>query len=512
MVTTFSIVLYVFQLSLCFSMPIKKFKSKIFHWFNEPKWLNRLALYSSLGAAVIIIAHLAFSYLGFLHTDVDSARYMLSALVQSEAAIVALVVTLSLVAVQLAASSYSARVIEVFRRTPDLWILMGIYGVAIFYGLGVLKMIENPLMGRVSNLEGQVSFAYYLGVFAFVALVPYIWKTLELLKPSTVINMLAERITKQSILSAIKEEKDTNAISISILKRRVIVEKDPIQPIIDIIRGSMMKYDCETVRDGLKAIGDSTIHIFRNNTLDDDGEYKISEHIFHHLISFGKLAVNKEDEESALGVINTLQENGIATTKLERKTAAEWAIDSLAQIGLAAAERKLEDTTWKVVISLGLVGAESALQKLNLVAGKAAYYIESVGKTAAEKNLKIVVQDAAEVLSLIGETSAVQKLEEATLQTVKSLEAIGIAATKQNLEEVTFQTVKSLEAVGLVTSKNQNEIATRQVVESLLNIGKIATEHKIEKDTLQVALSLQEIGKVAAEYNSKQHYGKLRSP
>lgn len=129
-------------------------------------WARLLALYSILGAGVIVILHVVFSYFGFLHTDVDSARYMLSALVQSEAAIVALVVTLSLVAVQLAAQSYSARVIEVFRRAPDLWILMGIYGIAIFYGLGVLKLIEraNPQLCAeeyicLSNLEGYVSGA-----------------------------------------------------------------------------------------------------------------------------------------------------------------------------------------------------------------------------------------------------------------------------------------------------------------------------------------------------------------
>ena len=154
-------------------MPIKEFKSKIFPWLNEPKWLNRLTLYFALGAVIITALHIVFSYRYFLHTDVDSARYMLSALVQSEAAIVALVVTLSLVAVQLAAQSYSERVNEVFKKAPDLWILMGIYGIAIFYGLGVLKMIENPQVGRLSNLEAHVSFAYYLGVFAFVALVPY---------------------------------------------------------------------------------------------------------------------------------------------------------------------------------------------------------------------------------------------------------------------------------------------------------------------------------------------------
>lgn len=82
-------------------------------------WARRLALYSSL-YVLVIGSHLFFSKFDWWHTDVDSARYMLSALIQSEAAIVALVVTLSLVAVQLAAQAYSARVIEVFRRTPDL--------------------------------------------------------------------------------------------------------------------------------------------------------------------------------------------------------------------------------------------------------------------------------------------------------------------------------------------------------------------------------------------------------
>ncbi|MCZ7381481.1 MAG: DUF2254 domain-containing protein [Candidatus Methanoperedens sp.] len=163
-------------------------------------WLYGIAFYF----IPFVIGYLAFRFIlsdSVLHTDVDSARYMLSALVQSEAAIVALVVTLSLVAVQLAAQSYSARVIEVFRRTPDLWILMGIYGIAIFYGLGVLKMIEkaNPQVNSLSNLEGHVAFSYYLGVFAFVALGPYIWNTLELLKPSSVIRLLAERITKKNI-------------------------------------------------------------------------------------------------------------------------------------------------------------------------------------------------------------------------------------------------------------------------------------------------------------------------
>ena len=61
----------------------------------------------------------------------DSARYMLSALVQSEAAIFAIVVTLSLVAVQLAAASYSPRLIGLFQKTRYFWFFVILYIIAI---------------------------------------------------------------------------------------------------------------------------------------------------------------------------------------------------------------------------------------------------------------------------------------------------------------------------------------------------------------------------------------------
>ena len=171
-------------------------KSKMVRWLNKPKLLNRLTLYAITFAIVIIAFHSIFLHYGFLHTSVDSARYMLSALVQSEAAIIAMVITLSLVAMQLAASLYSARVIEEFRKTPDLWILMGVYGIAIFYGLGVLKLIEGacPVVDSISNLEAHISHAYYFGIFAFVALIPYISNTLNMLKPSTLMVEFAMKV------------------------------------------------------------------------------------------------------------------------------------------------------------------------------------------------------------------------------------------------------------------------------------------------------------------------------
>ena len=95
-------------------------------------WIARLFVYSTCLAVVVLVCFSLFRYFNLFHTDADSARYMLSALVQSQAAIVAIVITLTLIAVQLTASAYSPRVIDIFKKNPDMWILLGCYGVSIF--------------------------------------------------------------------------------------------------------------------------------------------------------------------------------------------------------------------------------------------------------------------------------------------------------------------------------------------------------------------------------------------
>ncbi|VVB97642.1 Uncharacterised protein [uncultured archaeon] len=402
--------------ALLVGMPIEELKSKIFHWLNEPKWLNRLTLYFALGAVIIAALNIVFSYLNFLHTDVDSARYLLSALVQSEAAIVALVVTLSLVAVQLAAQSYSARVIEVFRRTPDLWILMGIYGIAIFYGLGVLKMIENPLVGRVSNLEWHIAFSYYLGVFAFAALVPYIWNTLNLLRPSTVINMLAERITTNKILAALKNEKtDGKSYFISTID----IEKDPNLPIIDIVRSALMKYDYETVRYGLRAITTRTNSIFEKEILNEEQKEKLAKLFISHLIKVGKLAACKADEYSTIEVIYNLHVYGEMAAERKFEGVLHWAVFSLGELGKEAAKQKLERATFGVVHDMTILGMKAYEQGSEDATREAAGSLKNILTIAEQQNLIKVIPQAERYYKEMNE--ALNKLKKKRLSEWASL-------------------------------------------------------------------------------------------
>jgi len=398
---------------------------------NTYLWARRLTLYFSL-YVVIIGSHLFFRRFDWWHTDVDSARYMLSALIQSEAAIVALVVTLSLVAVQLAASSYSARVIEVFRRAPDLWILMGIYGIAIFYGLGVLKMIENPLVGRQSNLEEYIAFSYYLGVFAFVALVPYMWNTLEMLKPSTMINMLAERITKQSLVSATKEKveemtDDKHLISINF---GGWVEEGPLPPIIDILHRSMMNYDYETLRIGLRTIKDRINHIFNNETFNTEEERKVSIYVFKNLTGVGQLAASIKDEHSILEVITNFQKIGINVALKGLAVATQFSVIDLSNIGKIAVELKFEEATRKIIDSLEYIGRITALRKFEIATIEAILRLEKVGVAAAEHELDATDFAIRALEDILEITKKDQNLVKATQQIEESIKKINETVSK----------------------------------------------------------------------------------
>jgi len=396
-----------------FKSPVRKvqtIKSGLILWLNKPKWMNRMVLYFLiLLPAISMTLWYVFSYFELFHTDAESARFVISTLIQSEAAIIALAVTLSVIAVQLAASSYSARVIDIFRRTPDLWILIGIYSFAIFYGLVILKLVESASPGGELNvpsgLEVHISFAYYLGLFAFSSLVPYIWSTLEMLKPSTIINMLAERITKQRILAASEK-----------------TSEDPILPIIDIANGALMRYDYETVIDGLMAIGERTSEIFKElgytsgmfRRLEEGAfeEKRLSENIFDHLISIGRLAVSRDNERAAVAALYSLWANVRIAAEQKLEVATRWGIESMGEVGIAAAEKELEMPALTAVQLIGSIGESIAKQsreepiftkRLKDIAMVATGALEDIGKVAIEHRLDDITQQTDESIKKINE-------------------------------------------------------------------------------------------------------------
>jgi len=287
-------------------------------------WTAHIFVYGFLFLFVIFVGSILFANFNLFHTDVNSARYMLSALVQSQAAIVAIVITLTLIVVQLTASAYSPRVIDIFKKNPDMWILLSCYGVSIFYGFIVLKLVEGETVSQSAiwslgrfyiSFEFCVSLAYWLGAFTFVALFPYMWNIIGLLKSENIIKRLKLEIIRDKILNP---------------------KEDPIQHIMDIIHGSIMKYDLKTTRVGLEGVTDWAIEGINS---DDKRHQEASADFCHHLRRVGYLAARIGDEEPIVDVIR-----------------------NLATFMKSQAENKLEYASMQAIYSIGTAG-ETAVKK-----------------------------------------------------------------------------------------------------------------------------------------------------
>jgi hypothetical protein len=383
---------------------------------------------------------------------------MLSAVVQTQSAIIAIVITLTLIAVQLTASAYSPRVVDIFKKNPDMWILLSCYGVSIFYGFIVLKLVKETEGGAVSqsviwslgpisiSFEFFVSLAYWLGAFTFVALFPYMWYIISLLKSENIINRLANEITKDKILEYIKLAKTSGGV-----EKRLVA--DPIQPIVDIIHGSIMKYDLETTRVGLKAVTDQVIKILVIKSIGQDDEREILKRFCNYLRRISKLAISREDIASTAEVIENFEIFGRSTAKNGLETATLQVTESLEAVGCIAAENGLEAA--QVTGSLEAVGRTAAENGLEAATLQAAKSLEAVGRTAAENGLGTGARVAVMSLGKIRETAAEKGLEKVTGQVAWSLGVVGRASAENGFETAAMEAVLHLGVVGMAAVREK---------------------------------------------------------
>jgi hypothetical protein len=468
---------------------------RLVRWFKKRDVSIRYLILFVVLISPAIIWNVKNIYFGTFEIDDGSARYLLSALLQSQAAIIAIVVTMTLVAVQLTASTYSPRVIDIFKNDRVMWLLLVWYGLSMFFGVFVLETIGseysnlNPWSITVS-LEFYVFLAYLMGIVAFAGLFWHVGNVINFLKPKNIIGKLSEEITRKKVLDFIEFEEKQRA------DQTEPVKDDPVQPIVDIIHGSVMKFDIATTGYGLKAITEKAIEVVRL-----DYEKEISEHFCAHLMRIGKLAVSRADGESTIKVLEKLEFFGKSTAEEELKIATRGAAKSLGNVGRASAKKGLGGAAWQAARSLGNVGKASVEKGLGGAAKGAARSLGNVGRASVEKGLEGAAREAAKSLKEMGVTTvAMEKPENATLVVVNSLRDVGRASVEKGLNFAALVAVESLGFVGKASAEKELEDAAKQAAWYLGGVGKAATGKKeLEDVARQAAGHLEVVGKAAAE-------------
>lgn len=424
--------------------------------------------------------------LNVIPTDHENALYFLSAIVQSQATIITLVITMTLIAIQMASASYTPRVVEVMKKNPDMWILLFTYLVAISYGFVALKLVAVPDRFLVSSI-------LVLGVFTFWILFLYMKNTIKMLRPDTIVMMLVGEINETNLKASISKvrpyhEKCTEDFQKDTINvQESVIENDILQPVFDIVHASIKRFDVTTTRTGLNAVSNKIqelLHTFpdeEGNETEAD-RAKISLHFRDHLLSSALIAI-RNDDEAILKVFNiVLQQFGHYTVDKKIGISTHHVAYILEEIGIHAADKGLEFTTEGAVYVLGELGTHAADDM----------QIDST---------KII----AEMLGKVGIHAADNRLDNATWRVAYALGVVGTRAANKNMIYPTRRVTDALKDTGIHAVEKELRYSSGWVVDMLKKIGTLSTEKDREFETalLNVAEALQEIGNRALDKDLK---------
>jgi len=126
----------------------------------------------------------------FLELDVfiENARYFLSSIVQSQATILGLLVTTSLVVLQLTASWFSPRAAAVFKESVLSWLIFGVYSISLLYNIALLQLLTT----KISPVF--LSISYTLFCISILFLPPFLWRLLTIVNPHSFMERVIKNI------------------------------------------------------------------------------------------------------------------------------------------------------------------------------------------------------------------------------------------------------------------------------------------------------------------------------
>jgi Predicted membrane protein len=381
------------------------------------KKIKESGFFLSLLAFLIITSGLliALVYPNFSVSN-ENARYLLSALAQSQAAIIAVVVTLTLIAVQLASQTYSPRVMDLFLKSWAFHLLLLIYGTAIMYDLAILCKIPSvsadnaPKMifvfGYALNFDFLVVLGLSLMVVALAALFWFIKVVMDGLRPENIIDRIIKGIDKKEAVNFAIEERS--------------LEKDPLLPMFDTLKKLIDTKDETAVMLGVIRFGalfadimsNGDIHEITSKNYDDHvkrfdlkyysvEEYRkknynmIAEYFLQHLTTVSNIAIKKKSEDILGAVAYSLGTIGVISAEKGLEDSGVFAVRLLKEIGIISIEGKVRDES----VSLGEIAEEYyggvLLFRSGYSFGFVLHYLNDIGKTATERLFEVQIGDPA---------------------------------------------------------------------------------------------------------------------
>lgn len=457
------------------------------------------AIYVILFMLVVLGFSLWANQVNVVYTNVDVVRDSIKTMIQAQSTVIAIVISLSLAAVQLATSTYSIRLFRSFGGNALTWIVVGWYVASIIFDFWLLA----NLVDKTEGFEAFITFSYLLGASTFLLLIPYFHNIMSILSPESIIKNLAKNIK----------------ISIGFGQSQFWQENDPFQPIDDLICASITKFDYKTASAGLEEMAKHVIIMVESSNVNGfvrtgfgtatmrDVIETIVDHYCRHMERLGKLFVKHDEDKLVLQTVNNLRHLGLELAKKEFRI-DRYVLPALESIGITSAENRMKEVAESTIGAMGDIAKAVPYKATNISYGSTdptaahsfAHAIRRMGLKIVDTFGFYAIQPVAKALEGIGLIFAENRYDLATDSVARSFRLIAVAALYSDkhvgdIEDVllNYYITHPLTAMGELAHQNGLKNGFEEVAWGLWTVGMWAAMRKLPKTEITSAKALAKL-------------------
>jgi hypothetical protein len=368
---------------------------------------------------------------------------------------------------------------------------------------------------KQSNIRESLS--YVLGAFTittslmmvldFISLEPATWNLqavqIVLLMPSSVITGMAgyyvyRFLQKEQLNQTFKRfYKEITRDNILITVQSTGTRKynhDPTQPIVDIIRGSIMRGVLGPSIFGLELLKKSYIELLTTSGMRRKSLDLVTSHFISQIDEIGKLALKMDEDESATLSIRIIGEIGECAISRGIEEPVEDILRRLFEYYEFLQLRGYEIMKMIIIEAISRIGSAAAAQGIESIPPRSGDMLGTIGASSIRDNDRSAIKEISKALYNIGKESAVSSLESAVKQTALKLRDIGVSTVQNDMVQEANQIVFYLEVQGMTAASNKLDLGTEQAIWSIKDIGEAYGYQHMETGINAAVIALENIG------------------
>jgi hypothetical protein len=431
--------------------------------------LERISILSLVGVFGLLMLLSLAELLPFTlaNGDLENARSIMDGVgVEGLSAIFAIVISLTLMAVQFASQQYTHRIMDLHIKSLTFWSVITVYLSSMLYNVFMLGRLEAPVASK------YIDVSMLLSTLSLLMLIPFFSITMIRLRPETVIDNLLAKVNEPYLtsLQGMFKEGET----------RIAGELDKMLPITEIIEKSIGNGDRGTVRFGLGEIYDRYMGNLRK-----ENESYVSPYFLGHVLGIGREAIIEADDDTIVQVLEIFGEVGTHTIAQNMNFTTKLALEYLDIIGFKGL-KEYDVATQQMINSL-----HSMLRELMKLEGENREILNQIFTLYHDTSDELYTlkkfrmeKYLANSFTELAETMVERKEGEMIDRTGGLLESIGIFAVNLDIRDILYQVVHLLHEIGLACAHNK---VVWNAPKGTVNLAERIIDHllKVEGETLK---------------------------